>query len=562
MFCIKIINIAVLSREDARHIIFIIRAVLLLITMKHSLTLLLIISLCSLGNSQNDFYQVDNIQKIEINFKADNWKYLLDSLRFNGEELLTGDIRVNGTSLTEVGVRYRDGRSFTPNGNRNGLYIDLGSKDYQNHHIIDLSSALRDPSLVREVLASEIARTYFNAPSANFAQVTINGVPYGLFVNVEAVEEGYLKNRFGDASGALASPTEEPQTIVAEGCNRNVFGSLQYEKPYTCVEANWEALQGNLGLVQELSSSLIHSPAKVSSLLDVDATLWMLAFNNVLVNLNSYTGQYASNYYLYQLPGGKITPILGELNLAFGSYKNDGINSSDLGTSELLTLSPNLHKGNEQRPLISALLADELNHKQYLAHFRTILVEWVMSGKLENRAKALQAMISEARRNDPGQYYTPVEFNQSLTEVIGKRSRIPGLVDFMDKRAGWLESQEVYTFLPPAISKVGVEGRERFSSTQLDEFRIHATVEDYPKNVYLYYRFNENEAFKMVPMSNDGAHYDGQANDSIFGAVIKPTEGQDRVQYYLMAENVKTVSFSPSHYNFEQYKTTLREVNQ
>jgi len=530
--------------------------------MKHSLTLLLIIFFCSLGNSQKDFYQTEKIQKIEINFKVDNWKYLLDSLRFNGEELLTGDLLVNGTSISEVGVRYRDGRSFTPNGKRNGIYIDLGSKDYQGSHIINLSSALRDPSLVREVLASEIARTYFNAPAANFAQVTINGAPYGLFVNVEAVEEGYLKSRFGDAGGTLASPTEEPQTIVAEGCNRNVFGSLQYEKASTCVEVNWKALQGDLSLVQELSSSLNNDPANLNKLLDVDATLWMLAFNNLLVNLNSYTGQYASNYYLYQPTGGKITPVLGELNLAFGSYKNDGINSSDLSTSDLLTLSPSLHKGNEQRPLISMLLADELNHKQYLAHFRTILVEWVMSGKLENRAKALQAMISEARHNDLGQYYTPVEFNQSLTEVIGKRSRIPGLVDFMDKRAGWLESQEVYTFLPPAISKVGVEGRERFSSTQLDEFRIHATVEDYPKNVYLYYRFNDNEAFKMVPMSNDGDHYDGQANDSIFGAIVKPSEGQSSIQYYLMAENVKTVSFSPSHYNFEQYKTTLREVNQ
>lgn len=530
--------------------------------MKHILTLLLVTSLCSFGSSQNDFYQTDNIQQIDITFNADNWKYLLDSLRFNGDELLTGDLQVNGTVLTEAGIRYRDGRSFTPNGKRNGLYIDLGSKDYQGHHVINLSSALRDPSLVREVLASEIARTYFNAPAANFAEVTINGEPYGLFANIEAVEKGYLKDRFENAKGTLVTPTEEPQTIVSEECSRNVFGSLQHEEPANCVAANWKLLQGDLGLVQTLSSTLASSPAELAQLVDIDATLWMLAFNNVLVNLNSYTGQYASNYYLYQPLGGKITPILGELNLAFGSYKNDGANSSDLSTATLLTLSPDLHLNNEERPLISVILADEINYKQYLAHFRTILVEWVMSGKLENRAKALQAMISEARRNDPGQYYSPIEFNQSLTEVIGKRSRIPGLVDFMDKRASWLESQEVYIFLPPAISKVGVEGRERFSSTQLDEFRIHATVEDYPKNVYLYYRFNENEAFKMVPMLNDGEHYDEQANDGVFGVVIKPTDGQNQIQYYLMAENVKTVSFSPSHYNFEQYKTTLREVNQ
>lgn len=529
--------------------------------MKHIFTLLFFLIIFGNVNGQSSFYQADKIQEIEINFTTDNWKYLLDSLRFNGEELLTGNIKVNGTSFNDVGIRYRDGRSFTPNGKRNGLYIDLGTKDYQGHHVIDLSSALRDPSLVREVLASEIARTYFNAPAANFAQVKVNGEIYGLFANIEAVEEGFLKDRFGDATGKLVMPKEEPQLIVPEGCKSKVFGSLQYENSSACTENNWEVIQGDLGIVQELSGNLDGKPEMAAKQLDVDATLWMLAFNNVLVNLNSYTGQYANNYYLYQIPGGKITPILGELNLAFGSYKNDGARSSDLSTPNLLTLSPNLHKSNEERPLISALLADELYHKQYLAHVRTILVEWIMSGKLENRAKALQAMISDTRTNDPGQYYTVIEFNQSLAEVIGKRSRIPGLVDFMDKRSGWLEEQEVYTILPPVISEVGVEGRERFSSTQLDEFRIHASVRDYPKNVYLYYRFNDNEPFTMVEMSNDGEHHDQKANDDVFGVVIKPTDGQDGIQYYLMAENVKAVSYSPSHYNFEQYETNLREVN-
>lgn len=529
--------------------------------MKHLFTFTFLLLSGGTLLAQSNFFKASSIQKIEIAFAADNWKYQLDSLRFNGEEMLVGDVTVNGTKLTEVGVRYRDGRSFTPNGDRNSLYLDLGQQNYEGHKKINLSSALRDPSLVREVLASEIARSYFIAPAANFAKVTINGEFYGLFVNVEPVGEGFLKDRFGTSEGNLLQPKMDPQMLVSSGCKQKNFGSLQHEEDAACMENHWEVLQGDMSTMKDLAGYLYNNPAQLQQQLDVDATLWMLAFNNVLVNLHAYSGQYANNYYLYQAPGGKITPILGELNLAFGSYKNDGVRSSDLSTVDLLSLSPKLHKDNEERPLIKVLLADDLNQKQYLAHVRTILVEWVMSGKLENRAKALQAMISEARAADEGQYYTVIEFNKSLSEVIGKRSRIPGLVDFMDKRAGWLEGQEVYTILPPVISDVGVEGRVQFSSTLLDEFRIHATVKDYPKNVYLYYRFNENEPFRRMEMSNDGEHYDKKVGDEVFGAVVKPSEGQTRIQYYLMAENVKAVGFSPSKYNFEQYETSLQEVN-
>lgn len=515
-----------------------------------------------LGAQSNNFYAPDQIQEVRITFSGDNWKYLLDSLRYNGDELLNGNVSINGTPIENAGVRYRDGRSFTPNGRRNGLFVDLGQADYQGYNVIDLSSALRDPSLVREVLASEIAGTYFHSPKANFAKVFINDELYGLFVNKEAVAKGYLERVFGESTGALAMPHKDPSEIVPAGCIQKAYGSLQLEQKNECNENNWVVIEQSLDPVQQLSQALnAGDDAMLSSKLDVDAALWMLAFNNVLVNLSSYSGQYSNNYYLYQKADGQITPILGDLNLAFGSFKNPGVTVSDLRTPQLMSLDPDLHKGNEKRPLISSLLSNEMYYKQYLSHMRIILVEWVLSGKLENRARALQSAIAEARTADDGQYYSADEHGRSLSETIGNRSRIPGLVRFMDGRGSFLESKEVYTLLPPVVSQVAVEGRERFSSTQLDEFRIHAQIDGFPKSVYLYYRFGTDQAFQVTSMHNDGEHYDDQANDGIFGAIVKPESGQDMVEYYIMVENAKTVSYSPAQYNFEHYSTTLREVN-
>ena len=530
--------------------------------MRQNLTFLFLCLLPFFISAQsNDFYATNQMQEVRVTFEADNWKYLLDSLRFNGVEMLQGSVSINGTKIDDAGVRYRDGRSFTPSGKRNGIYIDLGQGKYQGYQIIDLSSALRDPSLVREVLGSEIARSYFHAPKANYAKVYINDEYYGLFVNKEAVGSGYLQRTLGENAGHLVMPTEDPMEIVPAGCKKKVYGSLQYEEQNSCNETNWKAVQGSLAPVATLSKTLAEGPDNLAQVLDVDATLWMLAFNNVLVNLSSYTGQYANNYYLYQDANGKITPILGNLNLAFGSFKNTGVASSDLSTPELLTLSPDLHKNSEERPLIAALLNNEVYYKQYLSHMRLILVDWVLSGKLENRARALQSFIGTARQEDGGQYYTAAEFGKSLGETIGKRSRIPGLIRFMDSRGSWLEGTEVYTLLPPEVSDVAVEGRERFSSTQIEEFRIHAKVDGYPKNVYLYYRLDGAPNFQVLQMANDGAHYDGEANDAVYGAIVKPSAGEQSIEYYFMVENAKTVSYSPTKYNFERYATTLREVN-
>lgn len=513
-------------------------------------------------HGQSDFYNSDAIQTVRITFAEDNWKYLLDSLRYNGEERLSAALDINNTEISGASVRYRDGRSFTPNGRRNGLYIKLEDSDYKGYTTIDLSSALRDPSMVREILAREIAASYFPTPAASFANVYINDEYYGLFVNIEPIETPFLSRSFGETNGNVIYANPDIGNTPPEGCSNKVYGSLQFEKSYDCLEHNFDALQGELTPVREAAYALTNATTSLDRIIDIDAALWMIALNNVLVNLHAYTGQYANNYYIYQTNDKKLHFLPGELNLAFGSYKNDGKTPSDLRTPQLLQLPTNLHLNNEARPLISTLLDNPYYLKQYNSHIRTIMVDWMLSGKLENRAKALQAMINEAMEMDSGKYYTSSEFKTSLTETIGTRSKIPGLVDFVNKRASWLSREEVYTLIPPAISAVGVKGRERFSNTMLTNFRVHATVTGFPKKVYVYYRFSNSGPFNRMEMMDDGEHHDGQNGDKQYGAVLVPNERETTVQYYIVAEDVKTLSYSPSNYNFEQYKSSLKEVNE
>ncbi len=532
---------------------------------------LLLVTLClsifslNIASGQSDFYDVDKIQDVSINFSQSNWRYILDSLRYNGDELLSAEMNINGKVFNNAGVRYRDARSFTPGGRRNGLFVKISTTDanvtYEGVKAIDLSSALRDPSMVREVAGYEIARDYMTAPGANYARVNINGEYYGLFVNVEVVDEAFVKNRFNmDVEGIFYS---NPNTGEKESsdCQSEYFGSLRHDNNMYCFEHNFDKISGYWSDLFDLSDALKNNPEKVKELLDVDQTLWMLAFNNVLVNLYSYSGKSSQNYYLVKDKSGRFVPVIGKLNLAFGSFKNTGV-GSDLSTLDLMNLDPLLHADNVGKPLINVLLSDEDNKKLYFAHCRSILEDHLEKTKFRKRAKDLQKFIFSDLVNDRNRYYNTGDFSKSLDATIGRRSRIPGVAKLVEERVSFLKKNQNFTILPPAIGDVTLSGREQFSQKQVTDFRIQVETDRYTKAAYLYYRFDENSDFAVAEMADDGKNDDGEASDNVFGVVITPKAGQDQIEFYIKAENAKTIGFSPQNYTRELHTSSLKELNQ
>ena len=286
----------------------------------------------------------------------------------------------------------------------------------------------------------------------------------------------------------------------------------------------------------------------------------MLAFNNLLVNLSSYTGRYSENYYLYKNEQGQFVPILYDLNLCFGSYKNTGI-GSDLKLKELSEMDPLLHIDNPAKPLISRLLGNEEYQKIYLAHIRTMMSDFFRREQYAERAKELQDLIRKDFEEDTNRYYSMEDFNASLTETIGKRSRIPGLKELMGPRTAYLKENALLSVVPPEVTDVSVSRRERFSSEKVTDFKIQARIDKFPKNVVLYYRFDHSAPFSKAEMRDDGKHNDGEAEDNVFGAVVKPNNGSNTIEYYIFAENAKAVAFDPPRYMHEQHTASLEDLN-
>jgi len=523
--------------------------------------------LCYLGlfsQSTSDFYSTDRVKEMRISFQQDNWAATLDSFRVNGNEMLVGTVNVDGMPYKNVGIRYRGSRSFKVGGKRNPLFlklnfIDKGQK-HEGHETIKLSNATRDPSLIREVLGYEIARKYMVAPQANYVKVYINNQNYGLFTNIEAVDDEFLAKHFGNDEGTFVKSTPDLKKSSPEGCLPNVYGALAYEEEVNCYLHNYEIeSEEGWGDLIQLTNILNNDIKKIEEVLDVDQTLWMLAFNTVLVNLSSYSGSKSQNYYLYQKENGQFVPIIWDLNLAFGSYKS-ATSKSDLTLQELQELDPLLHLNNAYKPLISQLLKNPKYKKMYLSHIRTLIYDNFENGWYEERAKALQNTFKGPFIDDKYQAYTYRDLQQSLTTTIGKRSKIPGIVELMSKRSKYLKKHPVLRVIPPMISDIALGKREKYASQKINEFVISATVSKRPEQVTIFYRYSSEDSFLQMSMMDDGKRKDKNAGDKTFTATI-PVKETGVIEYYIVAENAAAITYSPANYMFEQYSASVAEIN-
>ena len=528
--------------------------------------LILSSSFFAYSQSSEDFFLTDSIREIRITFPTENWRYFLDSLRLNGDDFYEGTVEVHGFKFDGAGVQYTATRAFSPGSLRNGLTIKLNNKirvaNLQGYRTLHLSPALRDPGMLREVLGYEIARDYLPAPKANYAKVFINGAFYGLFVNVEGVvERPFLGRNFGNRRAAVFIAKKILTEPAPEGCRKGIYGAMEYEASTDCYEYNFELRNNaNPETLLRLAKQLEEDPATVGEQLDVDATLWWLAFNNLTVNLYSYLGKNSTHYAFCEDKQGRLVPVPLDLNLAFGSFKNTG-QGSDLRTRQLISLDPLLHADNPYKPLVSKLLASERNRKIYLAHYHTMLEDWFKSGNYEARARELQQLIRPELAADQNWGYSLEEFDQSLEKTIGKRSKIPGIVQLMSRRIEFLKKNELLERVPPAIGDVNVAHRKPLSKDTIDAFRISVSVKNLPQEVWLYFKTNPQQPWSKVAMPDDGKHEEGEAGDGVFGAVIEPEGGNPELWFYIVAENAGALAFFPPQYMRQPLHVTLEELN-
>ena len=337
---------------------------------KHVLLLLLIIA--TQVFSQN-FYDLNTIQEIRLTFSDPNWN---QTLLLAEDYIPAQSLSINGTTFQNVGVKYKGNSSFSFFSAKNPFHIELDTyqnQDYQGFKDIKLSNVFYDPSFIRETLSYNILGKYMHAPRSNYANVYVNDVLIGLYVNTESISKSFVKDHFGSKTnsffkaaieGGASLDSQNKPNLLYLGANQ-----IEYESRFEMKsEAGWEDLIN-------LTNVLNNNTSQIETVLDVDRALWMLAFNNVLVNLDSYTGLLNHNYYLYKDDSGRFSPIVWDLNMSFGTFDYLSSTTNVFQTSQKIVMSHLVQSNSTNWPLIRRLLLVPRYKKIYLAHMWTILTE-------------------------------------------------------------------------------------------------------------------------------------------------------------------------------------------
>ena len=516
----------------------------------------LLISLIPQSFSQNNFYDVDNIREIKIYFFQSNWDNILDSLYVAGnDERLVANIEIDGNQYDSVGVRYKGFSSVSINTIKNPFNIKLDYIDNNQSHEgftkLKLSNVIKDPSFLREVLSYEIARDYMPSPRANYANVFINDTLWGLYVNVEAINDKFTNKHFSSVNSPLLKCNPLNLSLQTGGENSNLSNSHGSDSSYYF---NYYDLKSNYGWndLYDLIDTLNNHISSLNSILNIDRTLWMHAFNYTLINFDSYIG-YSQNYYLYKGLSNQFQPVLWDLNMSFGGFRlTDATQAyfNGFDITQAQNMDPLIFLNNSflsPRPLITNLLGDSRYQRMYLAHMRTIVEDEFLNQNYISRAQYFQSMISSYVQNDTNKFYSYNDFLDNLNNQVAIPSSIcPGISQLMDARSTYL-SNYWSNFTQPSISNIQTSPQVLIFGNDLS---ITAQIQD-ATYAMLAYRFGENMAFEKVQMYDDGNHNDGSASDGVFGAIV--SNCSNSIDYYLYADNSTEGVFSPKRAAYDFY---------
>ena len=487
------------------------------------------------------------IRNIDIYFSQTNWNDSLNIFYSNdsNQRLKADSIVIDGVMDDNVGIKYKGNSSYNIANVKNPMNIKLdyinNGQSINGYNVLKLSNGFRDPSFVREVLSYEMAREYIPSPKATYAKVTVNGTLIGLNTCVQSIDDDFTNENFYERKGPFFKV--DNTGISVSGCS-GPLGILEYYSDTNCYKRAYEMESSEdwteLG---DFLDTLNNQFTEVENVMDIDRTLWMMAFENLIVGLDGPINSIPHNFYLFKDNNGRFSPLLWDMNMAFGTFTNGlptPVTYADLQELDIF------HNSNDTSNMLTTQVFSSDRYKRmYVAHMRTILNEQFVNNNYSTRASQLQQLIDADVNADPNTFYSYTQFTDNTSTSV---ANIIGISELMIARASYLQALSEFTATPPVITSISTNPAAFLPNTSVS---ITAAISN-SNYAYLGYRYTFADKFEKLQMYDDGMHGDGTAGDGVYGATIN-LDARD-VQYYFYAENTDAGIFSPQRAEKEYHQ--------
>ena len=340
---------------------------------------------------KSKLFDTSYVHSINIEIDEEDWNDLLENA--SDQNFYSCNITIDGEEYSNVGIRAKGNSSLSQvvSSDSDRYSFKINFKKYnkeQNYYGLEklnLNNIIQDATYMKDYLAYTMMGEFGVAsPYVSYSYITINGEEWGLYLNVEEVEESFLERNYGEDYGNLYKPETmemngdkgeqmptadagNPSELSQEAAEkamqngqfpRGGFGgpgsenSLGADLKYT--DDQYDSYANIFDYAEtditdndkdRLIASLkqLNEGTNLDEVLDVDALLRYFVVHNFVDNYDSYTGTMLHNYYLYE-QDGKLTMLPWDYNLAFGGFGGMG-GKNDKGN--MLPPNNNAEQNNE-----------------------------------------------------------------------------------------------------------------------------------------------------------------------------------------------------------------------
>jgi hypothetical protein len=273
-------------------------------------------------------YDLTTLRTIFVQFENDDWEQELSAF-YRTDVEVPARVVVGAKTYRDVGVGFRGMSSFmmVPEGSKRSLNLSFdfvdGKQALYGYRTLNLLNANGDPSFVRPVLYSAIAREHIPIAKANFVRVVVNGESWGLYVNSQQFNRDFLRDYFPTDRGARWKVPGSPggrggMEYLGEDVSayKRIYEIRSKDDPQA-----WADLIRMFRVLNVTPPDRLE--AELTPLLDIEGALRFLAVEVALVNSDGYWTR-ASDYNIYQDPEGRFHVIPHDTNEALSAGGGPG----------------------------------------------------------------------------------------------------------------------------------------------------------------------------------------------------------------------------------------------
>jgi hypothetical protein len=260
-------------------------------------------------------FEPDRLLAIDIELSAADW----DTMRFQSRSILgilgegcglqpagspftyvPGTVTIEGQTITQVGIR-KKGFLGSLDDDKPSIKLDfaeyVSGQRFSGLKKMTLNNDIQDPSHMDQCLGYELFRAAgVPAPRCNYARVSVNGVPLGIYTHVEGVGKPMLSRHFADTGGNLYEGTLSDFRDGWMGTFERKTNEADLDR------SDLQAIYDALALTDDAAML-----AALEAVIDLDAFFSFWAVETMTTHWDGYAGN-NNNFFLYGDPStGRMT---------------------------------------------------------------------------------------------------------------------------------------------------------------------------------------------------------------------------------------------------------------